>query len=120
MTTITILPESNSPENPSFLAISGTLSSTGKTAGEALDALSVQLEDENGDTLVILHRGCADEFFSAEQRSRLDDLMGKWRAARDAGSTLAPDEMVELEALVQAELKASEKRARALIEKVSQ
>lgn len=118
MTTITIVPESNSPENPSFLAISGTLSSTGKTAGEALDALSVQLQDESGDTLVILHRGCPDEFFSAEKRSRLDALMGKWRTARDSGATLSPEEIAELESLVQAELRASAKRSQALVEKV--
>lgn len=119
MTTITILPESNSPEKQSFLAISGTLSSTGKTAGEALDALSVQLDDETGDTLVILHRGCPDEFFSAEQRSRLDDLMGKWRERRDVGKLLSAEAISELEELVESELKASERRSQSLVKETN-
>jgi len=50
MTTITILPEKNN----SYRAVAGDRESTGRTAGEALDALTSQLEDEESGTLVIM------------------------------------------------------------------
>ena len=56
MTTITILPE----KNDSYRAVAGDKESTGRTAGEALDALTLQLEDEEGGTLVIVQNRKAD------------------------------------------------------------
>jgi hypothetical protein len=41
MTTITIL-----PEDKSFRAVAGERESIGRTAGEALDALTAQLDDD--------------------------------------------------------------------------
>jgi hypothetical protein len=46
----------------------------GRTAGEALDALASQLPREDVETLVIVRNMSPDRFFSAEQRSRLEDL----------------------------------------------
>jgi hypothetical protein len=40
--------------------------------------------------------------------------MAQWRAARDAGASLAPAEQAELEALVDAEVQAAGRRAAAL------
>jgi hypothetical protein len=37
--------------------------------------------------------------------------MARWQTARDLGSTLTPEEHTELEALVEAELRASAARA---------
>jgi hypothetical protein len=55
-----------------------------------------------------------DRFFPAAQQRRLAELMSRWRAARDAGSDLPPEEKAELDALVQAELEATSKRAKAI------
>jgi hypothetical protein len=58
---------------------------------------------------------CPDGFFNAEQVQRLEELMGRWRTARDNNSSLSVDEQAELHALVEAELAASAQRAAALI-----
>jgi hypothetical protein len=42
-----------------------------------------------------------------------------WRAARDAGSELAPEEKAELDALVQAKVEATSKRAQAIEDELS-
>ena len=42
--------------------------------------------------------------------------MARWRAARDAGTTLSSQEEAELEALVEAEMRAAADRARALLQ----
>ena len=57
----------------------------------------------------------ADEFFTADQRRRLEDLMARWRAARDAGLSLPADEQAELEALARAEVEAAGRRAAAQV-----
>jgi len=53
-------------------------------------------------------------FFTADQQRRLAKLMKRWRAARDSGETLPADEQSELEALIEAELRAAGDRAAAL------
>ena len=83
----------------------------GKTPGEALDAI---LDQDESATLVVVQRNRPDRFFAAEQQRRLEELMTRWRAARAAGSTLAPHEQEELEGLVDAELRAAGGRAAAL------
>ena len=55
-----------------------------------------------------------DRFFTAEQLERLSELMLRWRQARDAGTTLPPAKQAELEALVEAEVRAAADRAEAL------
>lgn len=106
MTTITILPE----RADSYRAVAGDKESTGRTAGEALDALTLQLADEEGGTLVIVQNRKADRFFSAAQRARLAALMSR----REAG-TNSPEEEEELEGLVEAELDGARRRAEALL-----
>jgi hypothetical protein len=95
MTTITILPE----KEDSYRAVAGDKESTGRTAGEALDALTSQLSDEESGTLVIVQNYKADRFFNAAQQERLAELM-EYRQARP----LSPEEERELESLVEAEL----------------
>jgi len=106
MTTVTITPE----QADTYRAISGDKESTGRTAGEALDALTSQLtEDENG-MLIIVQNRKADRFFNAKQQTRLTELMQQ-REVR----TLSPEEEGELENLVEAELSGARERAEALL-----
>jgi hypothetical protein len=56
-----------------------------------------------------------DRFFTNEQRQRLEDLMGMWRAARDASSQLPPEQQAELESLVEAQLEGAARRAEAML-----
>lgn len=114
MTTITILPENVDAQNPTFRALAGEKNSTGKTMGEALDALNAQLSEAESGTLVIVQQFRPDEFFTATQQARLSELMTKWRAARDAGEKLPADEQAELEALVEAQLEGSARRTEAM------
>jgi hypothetical protein len=106
MTTITILPE----RADSYRAVAGDKESTGRTAGEALDALTSQLADDEGGTLVIVQNRKADRFFSAAQQGRLAELTRR----RESG-TLLPEEESELEELVEAELDGARRRAEALL-----
>jgi hypothetical protein len=55
-----------------------------------------------------------DCFFTAEQQQRLEELMGRWRTARDMGTSLSDEEQTELESLVEAEVRATTERASAL------
>lgn len=105
MTTITILPE----KNDSYRAVAGDKESTGRTAGEALDALTSQLEGEESGTLVIVQNRRADRFFSATQQQRLAQLMH----LRAAGKLSAEEEQ-ELGSLVEAELDGARLRAEEL------
>ena len=106
MTTITILPETNN----GYRALAGDKESTGRTAGEALDALASQLEDEASGTLVIVQNRKADEFFNAAQQERLAALT----QLRHAGN-LSTQEEGELEGLIEAELDGARRRAEALL-----
>jgi hypothetical protein len=115
MTTITILPD-NSPGSPaSFRAVAGEAQSVGATVGQALDALRAQLGAPDQTTLVLVQPTQPDEFFTAAQQQRLADLLSRWRAARDAGTALPPEEQAELDALVKAELRAATERSAALL-----
>ena len=52
-----------------------------KPAGEALDALPSQLPREDAETFVIVRNMSPDRFYSAEQRSRLEELTAMRRKA---------------------------------------
>lgn len=119
MTTVAILPVSDANGDKLYRAVAGDKQSTGKTAGEALDALTAQLEgDELG--ILIIQNFHPDWFFSAKQQQRLSELMNLWRIARDQGQTLAPQQQIELDSLVEAELKAATARTAALVQQLSQ
>jgi hypothetical protein len=119
MSTITIIPENPGSPTSAYRAISGAKQSTGKTAGEALDALTAQLDESDGATLVVLQPMQPDRFFTAEQQERLGELMNRWRQARDAGQSLPAEEQLELHSLIEAELRATAARARHLIQGLS-
>jgi hypothetical protein len=106
MTTITILPE----KSDSYRALAGDKESTGRTAGEALDALASQLEVEESGTLIIVQNRKADEFFNTAQQRRLAALMQQRRAGN-----LSTAHESELETLIEAELDGARRRAEALL-----
>jgi hypothetical protein len=115
MTTITIVPEHALAAPPRFRAVAGEKQSVGATAGEALDALTAQLgEPPSSTTLVVVQSMKADAFFTAEQQRRMAELLARWRAARDAGTRLPAEEQAELDALVEAELRAAVQRTEAM------
>lgn len=120
MTKIAILPESAESGQVTYRAIAGRQQSVGKTAGEALDALTSTLKGDDSATLVIVQHQRPDRFFTAEQQARLEELMRRWRLSRDAGSGLPPDEAAELENLVNAEFHAATQRTAALLRELEQ
>jgi hypothetical protein len=120
MTKVAILPEPAENGVATYRAIAGKHQSVGKTAGEALDAVTALLPAEQTGTLVIVQNQRPDAFFTAEQQSRLQELMARWRKARDSGQSLPPDEQAELDALVAAELHASTARAKSLLQELRQ
>ncbi|HEY9605460.1 MAG TPA: hypothetical protein V6C85_27895 [Allocoleopsis sp.] len=119
MTTVAILPVSDTNGERLYRAIAGDKQSIGKTAGEALDALTAQLEGSELGTLLIIQSFRPDWFFSTEQQQRLSDLMNLWQTARHRGQTLPPEQQAELDSLVEAELKAATVRTAALVQQLS-
>jgi hypothetical protein len=97
MTTVAILPVSDANGERIYRAVAGDKQSTGKTAGEALDALTALLEGDEFSTLLIIQSFHPDWFFSAFQQQRLSELMNLWRTARDEGQTLPPEQQAELD-----------------------
>lgn len=116
MTAIAILPDNPSSPMAGYRAIAGKTQSVGRTAGEALDALTAQLGEAEAGTLVVVQHLRPDRFFTAAQRQRLEELMARWRAARDAGTDLPAEERTELDVLIEVELRAAASRAAALVQ----
>jgi hypothetical protein len=73
------------------------------------------LDEEETGTLVVVQNLRPDRFFTAQQQQRLEELMARWRSARDTQSGLTGTEQAELEALVEAELEAATQRAASLL-----
>src|SRR4051812_2643807 len=113
MTRIEILPVSAANGEVSYPAVAGDKHSRGHTAGQALDALTAQLGEDDV-TLVIIQSRRPDHFFDAAQQQRVSELMAHWREARDRGTVLPAGEQAELTALSEAELRASAARAATL------
>lgn len=116
MTTVSILPISNASGEKSYRAIAGDKQGVGKTAGQALDGLTAQLGEADFSALLIIQNFNADLFFSADQQRRLSELMRLWRIARDRGGNLRQEQQAELDALVDAELRAATARTAALMQ----
>ncbi|HKQ06896.1 MAG TPA: hypothetical protein VJ464_17315 [Blastocatellia bacterium] len=143
MTTITIVPESTGKDGIIYRAKAGTLQSEGRSAGEALDALTKQLDQAETGALVVIQQPptewsifvaayyeaiidhvqrtlsgempLPDAFFTAAQQHRLSELMARWREARDESRQLQPEEQAELEQLINAEVQAATRRAESTV-----
>jgi hypothetical protein len=114
MTRVAILPVSTAMGALSYRAVAGDKHSEGRTAGAALDALTAQFSEDEAGILVIVQTLHPDRFFNAAQQQRMAELMDRWRSARNQGGSLPDDEQAELNALVEAETRASASRAAAL------
>ncbi len=112
MTTVVVVPNNRRGKN--FRAISGEKESFGETVGEALDAMTKELELNGRNAVVYVQDFRPDEFFTAEQQLRLAELMEKWRNARDKNEMLSADEQMELEQLIATELEGSARRTEKL------
>ncbi|MEH2370041.1 hypothetical protein [Nostoc sp.] len=116
MTTVAILPTRDASGEKSYRAIAGDKHSVGKTAGQALDALTAQLGEIEFSALLVIQSFRPDAFFSAQQQERLSELMRLWRSARDRGQELLPEQQAQLDDLVEAELRAATARTAALMQ----
>jgi hypothetical protein len=101
-----------------YRAAIGDRQSTGKTAGEALDALTVQMGGQEINGVFLLQSYEPDQFFTASQQERLTELMSIWRLARDSDIMLPAEQQLELDDLIEAELYATAERAKAVISKI--
>lgn len=114
LNTIAILTNPNEDEGTVFTAVRGNDNAVGRTPGEALDALTAKSKIKFSTTQVVFQDFKPDSFFPEVKRNRLSELMSHWREARDKNKVLAPEEVEELERLVDEELVAATKRAKAL------
>lgn len=79
MTKVAIVPVSTESGDVSYSAVSGDRQTSGKTAGEALDALTTEMNNEEASTLVIVQNQHPDRFFNAEQQERLHQTQNPYR-----------------------------------------
>ena len=100
MPAIAIRPEASEEGGPRFRAVAGGRQSTGRTMGEALDALTADWGDDIQEATILIQRFKPDEYFTADQYHRMQELL----ARRDS---LTSGERAELESLVDAELEAT-------------
>jgi hypothetical protein len=115
MTKITIVAENPGSPNARFRASAEDLESVGTTVGAALGALTDRLDPAEAGTLIVVQKLQPDEFFTAAQRDRLQELLTKRRTAHDSGCDLSQNELKELEQLVDAELDGATRRAAAMV-----
>jgi glucuronate isomerase len=117
MTTGAILPTSDATGQKIYRAISGDKQSVGKTAGQALDALTLQLEEEeSSSTMLVIQSFRPDPFFSAQQQQRLAELMSLWQTAQSQGQELSQSQQAELDSLIEA----AAARSAALAQQINQ
>jgi hypothetical protein len=111
MTRVSVFLESSFDEAMTYRAVAGRDQATGRTAGEALDALASRLSPREADTFVIVRSLSPDRFFSVEQRRRIEELIAARREASLGQAAWSAEQQNELERLVDAELLASAERA---------
>ncbi len=100
MSTIAIRSEQGRAPDQKYRAIAGGRQYFGSTMGQALDALTAEWGDSVREAVILIQRFEPDEFFTEAQQLRKQRLMA--RRAR-----LTPEERVELEGILDAELDAT-------------
>ena len=117
MSTIAVIPTTDTLSRTIYHAVAGDKQASGKTMGEAIDALTPQLEDDdNAATLVVVQKQRPDRFFTAAQQQRREELTRQWREAQDANREFPAASQAELEQLIHAEVRAAGQRAAALLQ----
>jgi hypothetical protein len=118
MRTISIETIANPSGDLVYRAAMGDRQSTGKTAGAALDALTVQIGSQEINGFLLLQNYQPDQFFTAKQQQRLTELMSIWKTAQDRGDLLPPEQQSELDDLIEAELDATAERAKSILAQI--
>jgi hypothetical protein len=119
MQSVAIFPVTRADGSTEYRAVTNSAQSQGRTAGEALDAIRDAAFGPGSAAVVVIQPFEPDEFFTAEQLTRLRDLMDCWRKARDQGSVLPEQEQAELEQLIDAELVAAEMRSQRIQQRLA-
>ena len=114
----TVVVTSDYQNGKHFRAVSDEKESFGETIGEALDAITKELELKTGKAVVLFQDFQPDEFFTKTQQKRMAALMQKWRVVRDEGGEWSTEEQIELEKLVEVELKGSARRMEKLADQL--
>ena len=73
MTKVAVLEENDGAHQVSFRAVTAGNQAMGRTAGEALDALTSQLPDGGADTLIIVRSLRPDHLFTARSGNDSDN-----------------------------------------------
>jgi hypothetical protein len=120
MQTISISTDADSNGKRLYRAAIGDQASTGKTLGEAIDALTVKIGSPAINGFLLLQSCQPDRFFSAEEQQQLAALMTTWRIARDRRESLPPAQQLELDELIEAELYATAERAQSILAQATQ
>ena len=107
MTAVSIQIEKSDENTQRYRAMTGAHESTGRTPGEALDALNAELGNSASGSLIVVQQLQSDPFFTEVQYQRMRELL-------DKHITLTEQEQSELEQLVKDELIASANRAETL------
>ena len=115
MTSISISTITDATGNQQYHASAGDKQSIGTTIGEAIDAVVAQLTEASQEFVLIPRSTQPDDFFTTEQQQRLGVLMEEWRQVRDTNERFPEAKQKELDALVEAELRASGHRLSALM-----
>lgn len=89
MTKIAILSVPTQKHGVIYRAVTGANQSQGRTAGEALDALTAQLSADEVGMMVVVQNFRPDRFFTQSQQERLGKLMGRWHEAQVTGHRFA-------------------------------
>src|SRR5438045_2712235 len=105
MSTVSIHAEHKNNNQQMYRAIAGNRQDVGATRGEALDTLIAERDPNEPETVILIERFEPDVFFTEKQQQRKRALMGKH-------PVLTPEERMELESLLDAELDATIARTR--------
>ena len=89
--------------------------STSRQDGRAWQPASIA---EESNVCHIVQRFRPDDFFTAAQQARLQELMSRFHDAYDTGQDLAPEEKQELACLVDDEWQAAIERGAAILRQV--
>ncbi len=120
MVKVAIIPVTAKNGKTTYSAVSESEQTSGKTVGQALDALNAESINSEGGTLVVIQSRKSDRFFNEKQQQRLQELMQRWRTARDNNQSLSEQEQIELKRLVEMEVQASGDRAAALADEATE
>lgn len=123
ITTIEIIQESTNAQQPTYRAICGDQQVGSPTPGQALDTLERMLavhgSEQPESTLIVVQRFRPDAFFTAQQQTRLQELMDRFHHACEGDKGLSSEEKQELEQLVDTEWQAAIERGAAILGHVS-